>query len=167
MEAGQYFTARGSEDELFKGTLLSLIDRSAHVSYRDTKLTHFTRATEEVVLGSSSGDSILVPKEKVITVVRPHSRIILFSQQLVFGRVSLVFDIESDAISTVNLLTKYHLPSLLQDSVILNQVVHFFFHLAGAFVLVLDESLHVVDLFVNDVETAMYSNFALLGECLR
>ena len=167
MEAGQDFTARCSEDELFKGSLLSLIDRTAHVSYRDTKLTHFTRATEEVVLGSSSGDSILVPKEKVITVVRPHSRIILFSQQLVFGRVSLVFDIQSNAVPTVNLFTKYHLSSLLQDSEILYQVVHFFFHLAGTLVLVLDESLHVVDLFVNDVETAMYSNFTLLGKCLR
>lgn len=120
MEASQDFTARCSEDKLFKGSLLSLIDCTAHISYRDAKLIHFTSATEEVVLGSSSWDSILISKEKVITVIRPHSRIILFSQQLVFGRVSLVFDIKSKAVSTVNFFTKYHLSSLFQDSVILN-----------------------------------------------
>ena len=63
MEAGKDFTARCSEDELFKGSLLSLIDCTGHVSYRDTKLTHFTSATEEIVLGSSSWDPILISKE--------------------------------------------------------------------------------------------------------
>ena len=66
MEAGEDFSARGSEDELLEGSLLRLIDGPTHVSYRDTKLTHLTGAAEVVVWGHlirRSVDSIFISEE--------------------------------------------------------------------------------------------------------
>ena len=158
VETCQNFAAGGPEHEFFKLALLCVIDGTGHVGYRDPSL--------HIVIRSALIAAVLA-EEVVITVITTVAVVAssTFFQEITFWVISLLIGSKEVLFILLNFLSKDHLSGLLKHSVVLNQVIHLFFHLASSFILLLDESLRVGYFFVNHIEKTVKRGFTLL--CLR